>query len=369
MRISSGPRKFTTTAVISLSTALVLTSCSGDGDSDSGGEVPQEDIDRLSTALAETNELAIELDLITSRISRQCLEDEGFMEHPSPLQPPRGGILQALPGSEVPDQYLLPETEVATTEGAGLHEEWVYAQSEDYENPHMSSNPEWRDAGSEYRDTYLDAKHRVNIEELSNLDEGLRDELLPDGYEPEVGGCRGWANLLVYGSDTTELSDVDPNELEFDGLPPLPEDLNLDPWMIEFHTPKLVETKNEFNSCLEARGADAVSHVSAIDAFVRSFYEDHPDPDVYWDLTQGDEDGFIERPADAPWEFDEAKEQEIAYITDVAECADETDLRETRQAEWDQTLASMVIDHEEEMYAWEEQVRVAIEEAQELLAE
>ena len=374
MRISSGPRKFTTTAVISISTALVLSSCSGNGETDSNGDdaddhrIPQEDIDRLNSSLAEANGLALELNQTASRLTRQCMEDEGYMHHPEPLDLESEWMIRALPGTEVPDQEMLPETDVAATEGVGLHEEWIYTMSDDYVNPEIVNDSEWLELGRDHHDEYFDALHEMEFVDMEDLDEEEREELFSDDHQPEFGGCRGWTVQQIYGSDAPDLGEVDIDEVDMDAIPPLPGDINPDPWEVDFDTPELLEAKEDWSSCLEERGTASTTVVSAVNPYVRSFYEDHPDPEVAWDQTQGGEDGFMERPEDAPWEFDEAKEQEIAYITDVAECADETDLRETRQAEWDQTLASMVIDYEEEMYTWEDQVRTALEEAQEALA-
>ena len=352
----------------------MLSSCSGNGetDPDSGDaedhRIPQEDIDRLNSSLAEANELADQLDIAGSRITRQCMEDQGFTVHPSAPSTESDRMVQALPGTEVPDQERVPETDVAATEGFGLHEEWEYTMSDEYENTEIATDPEWLGLGRDHHDEYFEALHDRELVDTSEFTEEELQEHFDDDNPPDIGGCQGATIVQIYGSDAPDLADVDLDEVDTRYFPPMPADLNLDPWEIDFHTPELQEAKDDWSSCLEERGESSVSVVTAIGHYVRSFYEDHPDPEVVWIHSDGNEEGFIERPEEAPWEFDEAKEREIDYATEIAECADETGLRETRQAEWDQTLASMVIEHEEEMYTWEDQVRTALDEAQDLLA-
>lgn len=379
MRLRSGPPKIVTATVVSLSAALVLSSCTGSDDSASNSEdddrIPQEDIDRLATELAEVNDVAAELSIVSQRLTRQCLEDQGHTAHPEPINTDPDQLLLAVPGTEVPEhavlpeQAIIPETDVAKAEGAGVHGIWQDALAGDYLSSEIPDDPEWLSLSEEERDEYFQALHEQEIVDMAELSEDELIEHLEDDTPREIGGCAGLTNHRIYDSDARDLSDIDPTEVDWDAFPPLPGDLNLDWWDIDYHTPELQESMDEWNSCLDARGATTIADLEHLHSYVRTFYEAHPDFTIVWEPHAMGESGFPDPPSGAPWEFDEAQEQEIDYMTDVAECADESDLRETRQDAWDQTVASMIIEHEEEMYAWEEQLRVVLETAQELLSE
>ena len=355
---------------MSFSAALVLSSCSGNGDTDNdeSPRVPQEDVDRLNSELSEAIGLAADLRGVGDRITRHCMEEQGFSIHPESLDSDVDMMQLALPGTEVLHNQLIPETDVASTEGLGQHEVWQDALSDDYVSSESDSSPEWEAAGEEYREEYLETRGERDFSEISDLDE---DELpeTPSSPDPGEAGCGALTNYMIYDSDAPELADIDRAEIFRFAVPPLPADLTFEPYEIDFHTPELIEAKREWNACLDSRGAAPVSEVSGISAYVQSFYGEHPNEELGWNHEGGGEDQLIDPPEEAPWGFEDAKEQEIAYATDLAECADETDLRETRQAEWDQTLASMALEHEEALYLWQEQVHAALEEAQQLLAD
>lgn len=379
MRLHFFPPKVITATVIGFSTALVLTSCSGNGDADNDEDprVPQEDVDRLNSELSEANVLAEDLSMVSNRITQQCMEDQGFSIHPSSAAVSTedddadddfGGVIIALPGSEVVGQDLLPETDVAATEGAGIGDRWIERQTDDAESD-SSGSAEWENTDEEYQAEYNETRYELDFTDVSDLDENEITEYSSDDLHQTAKGCQGLTTHLIYGPDAAGLAGLSPDELHSFAILPLPGNLDEHtwPWDIDFYTSELQDTKHEWNACLDDRGTTTVSALGGVFDYVYSFYEDPSDQEHGPDPA--DQDGYMEPPEEAPWEFDEANEQEIDYITDLAECADDTDLREARQDAWDQTLAAMFLEHEDAMYLWEEDINDALEEAQRVLEE
>lgn len=59
---------------------------------------------------------------------------------------------------------------------------------------------------------------------------------------------------------------------------------------------------------------------------------------------------WIGPPAESPWEFEEAKERDIDFMTNVAKCADEAELREIRQQGWDLALTEIALIDEQGLF-------------------
>lgn len=293
------PKKFVAGTVIALCTALVLTSCSGSADSDdaddNAGRIPQADIDRLENSFAEANDLAVQLDLVTRRLVRQCMEDDGFTVHPESLDPDMDYSIRAMPGSAVPEREYLPDTDQAETDGLGVHEDWLNVTSDDFEDP-QAPDPEFMGMGTEYTDSYFHAMHEMDPVDHSELTPEELKDLMEDDSEPQYGGCVAVANNQIYGSDEDVLSDISGSDIGMDGLPPIPGGLDLKPWYVEFETTELLEAHDNWNSCLEERGAPTVNRLVGLDAYVRSFYGEPEDDTRPWTIGDPVNPEYIEPP-------------------------------------------------------------------------
>ncbi|QSB06387.1 hypothetical protein [Natronoglycomyces albus] len=359
-----------------LTSAALLTACSGnDSAEDHGSAISQEDLDRISTAMADVNTTSGELRILGSRLMNHCMENYGFDVHP---QLPRTNfdddfVFHALPGTPPLDSSYLVSPETAREEGFGIFAEWTDVTAEDYIHPDMAdSNPDFLARGREYADQYFYVQSgREPAEDSIQTMEEFLESL---EAEPEsAAGCGGEVASWLYADETPGLEDVNPEDITYRGPePPVPDGVITEAWKLDFPTPEANQAMERWNDCLEERGNSRIKELGSIPPYVRSFYVQPPGTDdegSLWWTGEGSDPGYMPAPSWAPLEFDEAAEREIALAVDVAECSEETDFKATLQHEWDQMLGKMAIEHEAALYVWRDQMEAALVRAQEVLAE
>ncbi|QSB06386.1 hypothetical protein [Natronoglycomyces albus] len=361
-------------AASALCLAIVLTSCSmtaSTEDSEEPEHIPQSELDRLRTVMVDINTTSNELTYATQRLKRQCMEDQGFDFHGETLVPqPSDFERYGSPGTPPILIEYLPSVAEAEETGLGIADEWIEHSSGDFRNPHLA-HPGWEERGKEYNDAYYEAmngKERLDYSSMSP------EEILEDIQADPVaaGGCSGLVAAQIYGVGADGLDGIEPADIT-DPLsePPLPEDLYLQYWDMDFPTPPIDDAHRLWEECLNDRGHPSIPETYAALLYARGFYEDPPgtNTDQPWDVGQFAPELALPRPEGGPWPFDEARKREIEFALDVAECADDTEYRQITQHEWDQLSAQVILDHETEIFVWRDQMEAAQIQAQSLLAQ
>lgn len=76
----------------------------------------------------------------------------------------------------------------------------------------------------------------------------------------------------------------------------------------------------------------------------------------------------FDAPTGAPWPHEEALEKEIAFAVDLAECADEVQLRTIGQNAWDEVMRTFAVENETEIFAWYKVLQDSLAGAQAVLS-
>jgi hypothetical protein len=79
--------------------------------------------------------------------------------------------------------------------------------------------------------------------------------------------------------------------------------------------------------------------------------------------------GVPEPPDDVPADPHARRAWEVAFMTDVHDCAEETGFAEDAEQAWNRVYGEYLLDLETEIYAWQEEAREIVSRAQELLGE
>jgi hypothetical protein len=77
--------------------------------------------------------------------------------------------------------------------------------------------------------------------------------------------------------------------------------------------------------------------------------------------------GMPEHPEDMPEDYEGQREYEIEMAVDFAECGDETGFREAAATAWEELLAERYQALEQDLYAWQDEMRTALDRAQDVL--
>ncbi|QSB06385.1 hypothetical protein [Natronoglycomyces albus] len=355
--------------------ALLVASACGSGsdeaeDAATTNLVSDSEIVRLSSVMADIEEMRNHLSLTTSRMERQCMEDEGFFVH---HEPPRTEedfyVVYATPGSPPPQIADLPTSQEAAERGLGIKDQWIEYSAEDFRHSEIAPE-EFVAQGRGYGEAYWETMNGHEQPDHSDL---TPEEILElqEADPVAFGGCRGIVASQIYGVGAPGLEGIEPDDItSASAAPPVPEGLNLVAYELDFPTREANEVHRAWDECMTDRGHPSFPELYGMWAYVRSFYPDPPGTgsEQPWDIGQFDHLS-VPPPADAPWDFDEAAEREIAFALDVASCADDVDYRAIMQHEWDQLTAAIVLEHETDIFIWRDQMEAALNQAQIALAE
>jgi hypothetical protein len=363
--------------------AVALTGCTGEEPSgdplrnqvELGLEADAADGDRLIAAIAEAHEVGHELEEIIARLLRRCMEDKGFTVHNETelfVWPP-GDAEQAL-------DFQAPVDHVPTAEEAAENGFMVWAETYDggdlapeeerpdyMEDYHATREGPFYDLSAEERDAWSRAYHGVEV--LDWRASGDTEWL----QRPEPGGCDGEVHRAIYG-DPTRVADVETSLVRWEwGAPnPLYEGWDFEDDIRSWRD--LVRTEETaFLTCLDEGGNPGWD--LGEEGYVDTFFYLHalypPDPGnagIEFDSLPDRQLALMpEVPDDAPHDYETAFATEVALAEDFAACADETGYREAGQEQWQAMQVGRMLEHEPEVYAWQEQMNGHLETAQDLL--
>ncbi|MCD0442603.1 hypothetical protein LO763_03060 [Glycomyces sp. A-F 0318] len=366
--------------------ALALAGCSGEAASsdpiqdqvDLGMEADGTDEERLLAALAEAGEVGHELEEITSRLLRRCMEDKGFTVHDEAelFVWPQAEADQAL-------DFAAPVDHVPTAEEAAENGFMVWAQT--YDGSDLAPEEETPEYMEEYYETMEGAFYDLSAEERKAWERAYygvevvewrgADTDAEQLQRPEPGGCDGEVHRAVYGEPERWVSPDEGDHYvvwEWGTANPLyegwaPED-DVRTWR------DLVRAEETaFLTCLDEGGNPGwdFNDEGYVDTsfYLHALYPQDPanagiefDPLPDWQLAL-----MPEVPGDAPYDYDTAFATEVALAEDFAACADETGYREAGQEQWRAMRIGRMLENEPEVFAWQEEMNGYLATAQDLL--
>lgn len=360
---------------------LALTACTGEEPEPTpleiGLEATEEDEARLIAALAEADDVSYEITAIFGRLARQCMEDKGFTVHDETVwyQP------EPLEDDEDQLRFEAPSEQIPTAEEAS--ENGFMAWTQTYDGSELAPPDPEEELMEPYWELLDGPYYELPVEERKAWDRAYygpevvtwREDGDADSLTlPEPGGCDGEVHRAIYGEPVKWSAPEDPEYVSWlwGEENPLYAGWN--------HAEQLRtwrdltrEEERAFLTCLDEGGDTGwdLNDEGYIDTFfyLHALYPQDPanagiefDPLPDWQLAL-----MPEVPADAPYDYDTAFAIEVELAQDFAACADETGYREAGQTQWRALHIGRMLDHEAEVFAWQETMNGYLETAQDLL--
>ncbi|MDN3239118.1 hypothetical protein [Glycomyces tritici] len=360
---------------------LVLTGCS-----EPEAEVTAEDIASLEQTLVHGSALSWELTQVETRVASMCMADLGFDVHDA----------NTLHGKVTPGRFegfASPYAEIPTVEQA---EKFAFGAWVDFvgsdEAEAMQADPdflafnaaeegwwdtawdeareEWEATDEEYQQAWNEAfvgseRAAYDAARTAASEEAEEDEEIDLGTEPPFGGCELETIEIVYGGPA-KTEDVDGVYWSRpDTENPLAQ---FGDTGYEELSAAYADEEQAFLDCIEDRGHgewefDEFGGLPMFE-YVRRAYPAEmtlyiPVEDTVPELTDEHED-LVE--AEGPQAF------EFKAATDFAGCAEDAGLRDGAEDAWARIKVGQIIDHEVEVYAWEQEIEEYLGNAQDYLA-
>lgn len=322
-------KPFTNRLAGAVAVILLIAGCGGTPDATTATE-----IDAIGEALDSADRMYWQITGLGNRLVVDCMSDADFDVHPAHLaQNPVHDAEQQEPGlmgSQPPEMVEFPTVAEARVTGVGwgvqLADDYVWTAQSEPEDP-------FHQMPSEYRDGYDEAY--------------FGDE--------SAGGCLSAVNDALVAATGHEM-----------GIPDNPSHL-YDPQLRSnlYQTDALHQAREDWSLCMRDRGHpyfEFESNTVDLRSYAATFHRDY-DPDHHPAVIGYDP------PPGAPWDYDEAMAREIELAVDVAECADETGLRDTMQSEWDAAMETIAIENDDVIFAYHDALKRSLEAAQSLLTE
>jgi hypothetical protein len=344
--------------------------------------------DQLTEMYNESVRLIEELDAAEARIVQTCLEEQGFDVHPPeeftswPPEPRESFMDQS------PYDWFLPTAEEAARRGF-----WQWSAvpgAEEYQDGELYAEYEERERAL-HGPLGLE-EFEEDVAEFYELDEadqyawyiayageawaaGAHGELA--GVEPAVNdngeavstyprpeGCKGQMVEAVYGGfgesedeDYWDLSMVRPQQPDGD-------------WagMNDRYAERTADAEGDFLDCLDGRGREGWEFYNG-DMLVHMYLQEAGEGEFALITHEDSGTRWPDPPEDVPADddFEGWLEFERALAVDFAECGDESGFREAAVNAWEQAQLHYYLGIEEATFAWQEEMREYLEQAQGVL--
>jgi hypothetical protein len=382
--------------------ALALAAAAACSDDTKGGEdgAPEGagetfEAPRLIDMVNESNRLLFELQSAESRIVKGCLEEDGFTVHDEVF---------FVSGEFEPEDELvraddwgswLPSVEEASQYGFGMWrsdpeadpdevEEYMAYKGFEIDSEAMGGGSEGGGTESEF--AALDPQEQFDWYVAYQGEAAALDEygylVGEEGAEPEASEDE------IYTGDEFSYMQPEPGGCLREMIDALYDDLRLveDPeggkirgayWYYRPDNPMddgeaMEASQVMFHEGLAAVQSELVDCLAEHDRHGWEFDEESslPVTDYFYELYEGEGTvvgDFPDLPDDAPDDYEGKKAFEIAFAVDLAECGDETGYRETAEESWVASQESFYVSIETATYAWQEEVKAILAEAQEVL--
>jgi hypothetical protein len=372
-------------AVALLAGAFALAGCS-----EPETEVTAQDITAIEASLTNGSALSWELTQVETRVAEMCMDDLGFDVHDA----------NTLHGKVTPGRFEgfhSPYADIPTVEQAekfafGM---WVdFTDSSDAEAMQADQDflafnaaedgwwdPAWDDAhgewdatDEEYRQAWTEAflgPERAAYNEATDalfeeaMEKGEDITEVDHGVQPPFGGCELETIEIVYGGPVKVETDDGDYWNRPDTENPLAEfgDSGYDELSAEY-----ADEEQSFLDCVQDRGHgewefDEVGGLPMFE-YIRQAYPEGlelygPVEDTVPALTDEHQDLAD---AEGPQAF------EFKAAADFAACAEDAGLRDGTEDAWARIKVGQIIDHEAEIYAWEQEIEEYLANAQDYIA-
>jgi hypothetical protein len=384
-----------------------------------GDDAEQSDEQRLVDMLNESARLQKELRQAEFRIVQSCLEDQGHTVHnqyemETWSEPKRDGLVTYYPFDD-----FLPDRETAEKWGFGgwtsAPEGWEGPDAEEYEKERWGDEDEsWGDIDNSEFDALpreeqfawyvaffgqekaeqeqswllMDFDEETGDEDFYELDETGDD----DGAEPgdavdfendgqiDAGADEGWNDVRPGGCQLEMIETLygEPREMTWDSdgytnswwtWGPEQDD-GEEVWETSQmkYRDRILDAEYDFLDCIADRGHEGWEFTDSGWLPMWEYWaEVYRDGDTGVFISGGPSTSVPEPPADLPSDYEGKRAYEIAMALDFAECAEETNFRETAKTAWEETQLEVYLAIEEDTYRWQDEARQAIERAQDLI--
>ncbi|THV35636.1 hypothetical protein [Glycomyces buryatensis] len=392
--------------------ALAATgACSVFGGDEAGEGGDGDAATRLVNALNESTALQQELSAAELRIVQTCLEDQGQTVHDQYELAPWDETEQESLVEYYPHEEFLPSAEEAEKWGFSA---WTNT-GEGSEDPELDAaiadvNPEGEDEMQDvdnsefetlspqeqfdwyaafYGEEYATEYYGWALEEEGSIEEAETAETAEgdaasgeidveggDGYsEPKPGGCKLEMIHALYGEPeevTEDLGDGDSFSHWSYGLE-MPTGTE-ESWqeMEDGYRAAVAEVEDAFLTCLSEGQLgewefDESGYLPIWEYFIVVYNGGEGGDLSEFPVGEMPDYDIPEIPADLPSDYEGRKAYEIEMATGFVACGEETGYSETAGNAWDQVQLDFYLSIEQELYAYQESVREAIDKAQGLI--
>lgn len=390
MRISTA-RLRTLAATAAALGLLAVGACGGAGGDEPSGPTVEAgpeavaEAERLYQILMENRAIEDELTAIEHRVTKRCLEDEGFSVH-DPMK------FQESNSAKYGASGYLSDAPIRAVPTAEAAEQWGFGVWVDFVN-----NP----GNEQYADELLTPEARAAFDLVDAEDYGE-----PDSSEWDAKGEEYQAAWIeAYSGSPATMSEVKGPAIDSEAPPggcwlQMVETMYGEPFMVEreaedgeeaeaypaAHEPNPLSTIEEFEDTGELvsrlDGEDVAFETCLIDSGYEGWElgdEFYPplweyfgkmyDPAYFEEY--GDEEGteVPDLPDDVPGDFMGVLELERAMAADFAACGEESGLREAVENAWAAMLVEAYQPLETDLVAWQEKMRGHLDKAQDYLQE
>jgi hypothetical protein len=371
-------------------TALTLAAASGC----SWFEPEEEDLDfeahedQLTEMYNESIRLIEELDAAEARIVQACMEEQGFTVHPpeeftSWAEAERESFVDA-----PPYQWFMPTAEDAAYRGFW---QWTVLEgAETYEDGEMHAAWEEYQAANGWGAPALEQEEVADFHSLDPEDQyawyvAYAGDTWAAENHPDLGGPGRKTDASgneLYGNPPPEGCKLAMIEAVYGGLkgaenteeewtewyfrPEQP----MGDWsaMNERYEERTEDAEGDLLDCLSDRGRDGWEFFEG-SLWVNSYLQESGEGDHALSSHDGSGTRWPDPPEDAPdaddFEGWLAFERDLAV--DFAECGDESGFRGAAEHAWQQAQLRFYLDIEDDTYAWQDEMRVYLEQAQEVI--
>lgn len=358
--------------------------CQSSGSDDESTEVGDEELLTVTTMLQENRELIIDIVDAQERLIFDCMEERGHTVHNGHERLMWRFQKQALPDVEGVATNWLVDREIAEEWGFGVwtstvdmygseeHLEFEALRVPEGETFATVDNSAFEDLSEQDRfDWFVD----FYGEERATMDEGW----LIGEHTGGEGGLLGTAKPGGCMGEVTAALDLDP---EFVPAPDFGEEVGtwstfpLPPGMSVFSSGELDEqvrqertTEEDFLICLDEAGWNGWDFNAGGNLNVHYYIDaaygvtgDASNP-----LPEAFTEGAPEAPHDIATDAEGRRDWEIGFATDIWDCVDETGFGADADRAWKRVYGGHFLEMETEIYAWQEDMRELISEAQALI--
>ncbi|RRR97431.1 hypothetical protein [Glycomyces terrestris] len=365
-------------ALLAAAAALALSACAGPGEDGGAAASEQpEEAAALTDVVNENRRLEADLADAELRLAEACLEEAGHAVHDRAVLRPADIAELELLVETYPFDGFLPDADTAARWGFG---QWLTtpegAESDDaeeyaaavYGEDHVEEEPDnsaWDELPAAEQEAWYEAYYGPDHLDFRAAAMGMAPGAGDGGIaDAEPGGCLLAVQEGLYGPAEGDTGDGP----GWNRAPQDPADTGDFDALREDYRALTADAEAAFLACLFDRGRgdwafDDLAGLPLTDYFANAYYRGLPG----YEPVSPESGAIPELPADLGEDYASVREHETALAVDFAACGDETGYRETAAAAWDAVQTGYYTALEDELFAYQDAMREALERAQDLL--